>query len=108
MRDKRVIMIFDECHRSQFGESHKNIVKFFRNSQLFGFTGTPIFEQNHINKRTTGEIFNDCLHTYLIKDAIADENVLGFLVEYVTGNVAPANEAQETLRKTEIAKIYPE
>ena len=68
------------------------------------FTGTPIFEQNHINKRTTGEIFNDCLHTYLIKDAIADENVLGFLVEYVTGNVAPANEAQETLRKTEIAK----
>lgn len=104
MRDKRVIMIFDECHRSQFGESHKNIVKFFRNSQLFGFTGTPIFAENSIGKRTTSEIFHDCLHSYLIKDAIADENVLGFLVEYVTGNVIPTNEAQETLRKTEIAK----
>lgn len=104
MRDKRVIMIFDECHRSQFGESHKNIVKFFRNSQLFGFTGTPIFVENSIGKRTTSEIFHDCLHSYLIKDAIADENVLGFLVEYVTGNVAPETDAQETVRKTEIAK----
>lgn len=104
MRDKRVIMIFDECHRSQFGESHKNIVKFFRNSQLFGFTGTPIFKENSIGKRTTAEIFHDCLHSYLIKDAIADENVLGFLVEYVTGNVTPSNEAQEIARKTEIAK----
>ncbi len=104
MRDKRIIMIFDECHRSQFGESHKNIVKFFRNSQLFGFTGTPIFQENSIGKRTTAEIFHDCLHYYLIKDAIADENVLGFLIEYVTGNVTPSNEVQEIARKTEIAK----
>lgn len=104
MRDKRVVMIFDECHRSQFGESHKNIVKFFRNSQLFGFTGTPIFSENSVGKRTTAEIFNDCLHSYLIKDAIADENVLGFLVEYVTGNIEPTSEKQNEARKLEIAK----
>lgn len=97
-------MIFDECHRSQFGDSHKNIIKFFRNSQLFGFTGTPIFPENSVNKRTTGEIFDDCLHSYLIKDAIADENVLGFLVEYVTGNVEPQNDREEEIKKTEIAK----
>ncbi len=83
----------------------KNIVKFFRNSQLFGFTGTPIFEQNHINKRTTGEIFNDCLHTYLIKDAIADENVLGFLVEYVTGNVAPRMRHRKPCAKLRLQNI---
>lgn len=104
LRDKRVVMIFDECHRSQFGESHKNIVKFFRNSQLFGFTGTPIFSENSVGKRTTAEIFNDCLHSYLIKDAIADENVLGFLVEYVTGNIEPTSEKQNEARKLEIAK----
>lgn len=104
LRDKRVVMIFDECHRSQFGESHKNIVKFFRNSQLFGFTGTPIFSENSVGKRTTAEIFNDCLHSYLIKDAIADENVLGFLVEYVTGNIEPTIEKQNEARKQEIAK----
>lgn len=84
---QRIVMIFDECHRSHFGESHKNIVNFFQNSQCFGFTGTPIFAENAVNQHTTKEIFGECLHKYLIKDAIADENVLGFLVEYYTGNL---------------------
>lgn len=91
IRDKRVVMIFDECHRSHFGASHRNIVRFFRNSQVFGFTGTPIFEANANQDMTTAEVFGDCLHKYLIKDAIADDNVLGFLVEYYTGNTANAN-----------------
>ena len=78
-------MIFDECHRSHFGDCHKNIVKFFSNLQIFGFTGTPIFVENAKQEHTTKEVFSDCLHRYLIKDAIADENVLGFLVEYYKG-----------------------
>ena len=85
LRDKKIVMIFDECHRSQFGESHKNIVNFFKNHQIFGFTGTPIFVENAKQDKTTKEIFGECLHKYLIKDAIADENVLGFLVEYYQG-----------------------
>lgn len=87
VKNKRIVMIFDECHRSHFGDSHKNIMKFFTNTQIFGFTGTPIFVENSIDGHTTKEIFGDCLHKYLIKDAIADENVLGFLVEYYTSNV---------------------
>ncbi len=82
IKDKKVVMIFDECHRSHFGESHKNIVQFFPNLQLFGFTGTPIFAKNAKQDLTTKEVFGECLHKYLIKDAIADDNVLGFLVEY--------------------------
>lgn len=101
IRDKRVVMIFDECHRSHFGESHRNIVRFFRNAQMFGFTGTPIFQENAVNDRTTAEIFGECLHKYLIKDAIADENVLGFLVEYYTGN----EDASEEKRMQTIAQF---
>lgn len=86
IRNSRIVMIFDECHRSHFGDSHKNIVKFFRNTQMFGFTGTPIFVENSVGDHTTKEIFGNSLHRYLIKDAIADENVLGFLVEYYKGN----------------------
>mgnify|MGYP002599495863 FL=1 len=86
IRHSRIVMIFDECHRSHFGESHKRIMKFFDNAQVFGFTGTPIFNDNAVNGHTTKEIFGECLHRYLIKDAIADENVLGFLVEYYHGN----------------------
>jgi type I restriction enzyme R subunit len=86
IRNSRIVMIFDECHRSHFGDSHKNIEKFFRNTQMFGFTGTPIFVENSVGDHTTKEIFGNCLHRYLIKDAIADENVLGFLVEYYKGN----------------------
>ena len=85
VRNQKVVMIFDECHRSHFGECHKNIVKFFNNLQIFGFTGTPIFPENAKQDKTTGEVFGECLHHYLIKDAIADENVLGFLVEYYKG-----------------------
>lgn len=85
VRNQKVVMIFDECHRSHFGECHKNIVKFFNNLQIFGFTGTPIFVENAKQEHTTAEVFGDCLHRYLIKDAIADENVLGFLVEYYKG-----------------------
>ncbi len=86
IRHSRIVMIFDECHRSHFGESHKRIMKFFDNAQVFGFTGTPIFKENAVDGHTTKEIFGNCLHQYLIKDAIADENVLGFLVEYYHGS----------------------
>ena len=86
VKDQKVVMIFDECHRSHFGECHKNIVNFFKNLQIFGFTGTPIFSENARGEHTTAEVFDTCLHRYLIKDAIADENVLGFLVEYYKEN----------------------
>jgi type I restriction enzyme R subunit len=86
IKDKPVIFIFDECHRSQFGETHKNIVKFFHNAQMFGFTGTPIFADNAVSnqqgKRTTKDLFTECLHQYVITNAIADDNVLKFSVEY--------------------------
>jgi type I restriction enzyme R subunit len=88
LRDKRVVFIFDECHRSQFGETHKNIVNFFTNVQMFGFTGTPIFKENATanqnGKRTTAMLFggDKAIHKYLITDAIRDENVLKFSVEY--------------------------
>lgn len=103
IRHSRIVMIFDECHRSHFGECHKNIVKFFDNTQMFGFTGTPIFVENAVDGHTTKEIFGNCLHKYLIKDAIADENVLGFLVEYYHGNEDVEYADQD--RMTEIAKF---
>lgn len=89
--NKKVVMIFDECHRSQFGESHKNITKAFKKYFLFGFTGTPIFAENAQgtklekigNLGTTEHLFGDRLHTYTIIDAIRDENVLPFLVDTV-------------------------
>lgn len=92
LKDKRVIFIFDECHRSQFGDTHKRIKEYFNNCQMFGFTGTPIFADNAVKaqglaspqgKRTTKDLFEDCLHKYVITDAIKDENVLKFSVEYV-------------------------
>ncbi|GAK96697.1 type I restriction-modification system restriction subunit R [Nonlabens tegetincola] len=87
LRDKRVVFIFDECHRSQFGKTHEAIKTFFENSQMFGFTGTPIFEpnagKNEYGKRTTAMLFNKDLHKYVITDAIRDENVLKFSVEYI-------------------------
>jgi type I restriction enzyme, R subunit len=87
LKDKKMIFIFDECHRSQFGDTHKRIKEFFNNVQMFGFTGTPIFADNAIKndlgKRTTKDLFDDCLHKYVITDAIRDENVLKFAVEYV-------------------------
>jgi len=87
LQNERIIFIFDECHRSQFGETHTRIKSFFNNTQLFGFTGTPIFAdnavKNELGKRTTTELFGECLHKYVITDAIRDENVLKFSVEYV-------------------------
>ena len=103
VRNQKVVMIFDECHRSHFGECHKNIVKFFNNLQIFGFTGTPIFADNANQEHTTAEVFGECLHRYLIKDAIADENVLGFLVEYYKGQLPTA--VDDDKRMTEIAQF---
>lgn len=87
LKDKRIVFIFDECHRSQFGDTHKRIKEYFSNCQMFGFTGTPIFadnaNKNELGKRTTKDLFDECLHKYVITDAIKDENVLKFSVEYV-------------------------
>jgi type I restriction enzyme R subunit len=87
LKNERIVFIFDECHRSQFGDTHNRIKAFFNNIQLFGFTGTPILAENavknELGKRTTSELFGDCLHKYVITDAIRDENVLKFAVEYV-------------------------
>jgi type I restriction enzyme R subunit len=86
LKNERFVFIFDECHRSQFGETHGRITEFFSKSQLFGFTGTPIFadnaSKNDLGKRTTKDLFGDCLHKYVITDAIRDENVLKFGIEY--------------------------
>jgi type I restriction enzyme R subunit len=91
LRDKRMAFIFDECHRSQFGENHKAIKEFFPRAQLFGFTGTPIFEQNaaqqkiedtQASMKTTEDLFQQRLHTYTITHAIEDGNVLRFHVDY--------------------------
>ena len=86
-RDEKVVFIIDECHRSQFGDMHKDIVRHFKKAQFFGFTGTPRFEKNGKVEgkitQTTEKLFDECLHTYLIKDAIFDNNVLGFHVEYI-------------------------
>ena len=87
LKNERVVFIFDECHRSQFGKTHEDIKRFFENCQMFGFTGTPIFEpnagKNEYGKRTTKMLFGDCLHKYVITDAIRDGNVLKFSVEYI-------------------------
>lgn len=83
-RDSKVIFIIDECHRSQFGEMHTQIKKHFVNAQYFGFTGTPRFVENKSQDgRTTADIFQKLLHSYLIKNAIHDHNVLGFSIEYI-------------------------
>lgn len=91
LRDKRIVLIFDECHRSQFGENHKAIKEFFPNAQLFGFTGTPIFDDNATYKqidgtvgtfKTTKDIFEKELHAYTITNAIDDKNVLSFHIDY--------------------------
>lgn len=87
LKGERIIFIFDECHRSQFGDTHRRITEFFTNHQMFGFTGTPIFAENAVSKdgkkHTTKNLFHQKLHSYVITDAIKDENVLKFAVEYV-------------------------
>jgi type I restriction enzyme R subunit len=87
MKDRRIVFIFDECHRSQFGDTHNRIKEFFTNAQMFGFTGTPIFAdnsvKNELGQRTTKDLFEECLHKYVITDAIRDRNVLKFSIEYM-------------------------
>ena len=87
LQDRRMVFIFDECHRSQFGETHHRIKSYFARVQMFGFTGTPIFAENsstnEYGRRTTKDLFDRCLHKYVITDAIHDESVLKFSVEYI-------------------------
>lgn len=83
LADEKIVIIFDECHRSQFGQTHGRIKNFFKKAQLFGFTGTPIFVDNNMGGVTTRDVFGECLHKYIITNAISDNNVLGFAVEYV-------------------------
>ncbi len=107
LKQKHIVFIFDECHRSQFGETHLSINKFFEKNQMIGFTGTPIFAQNATNnalgKRTTKELFEESLHKYVITDAINDENVLKFSVEYV--GRYKEKEGSETYRDIEVEDI---
>jgi type I restriction enzyme, R subunit len=108
LRNKRIVFIFDECHRSQFGDNHQAIKEFFPKAQLFGFTGTPIFEANASYKRvegdvqtlkTTQDLFQKSLHEYTITHAIEDGNVLRFHVDYYKPDGKTAPKAGETLAK---------
>lgn len=107
-REKRIVFIFDECHRSQFGENHQAIKEFFPRAQLFGFTGTPIFEENASYKRvegdvqtlrTTADLFQKPLHEYTITHAIEDRNVLRFHVDYYKPDAKNALKTGERLAK---------
>lgn len=100
IKDKNIIFIYDECHRSQFGKMQQDINKFFENSLSYGFTGTPIFKENAMGYKTTKTIFGDRLHTYMIKDAIADQNVLGFSVDYYT-----TMKAKEEIKDEKVSSI---
>lgn len=113
LRKQRMVFIFDECHRSQFGDNHKAIKEFFPNAQLFGFTGTPIFEQNASYQqiegqvgsyRTTEDLFQRCLHQYTITHAIEDHNVLRFHVDFFKpeGNNPP--QPGEGLKKAKVVE----
>ena len=119
LKDKRIAIIFDECHRSQFGENHKAIKNFFPKAQIFGFTGTPIFEENATYKQidgtigsymTTKDIFEKELHAYTITHAIDDGNVLRFHIDYFRPqndrDISKANEAQQkrAVMKTILSK----
>ncbi len=117
LRNKRIVFIFDECHRSQFGENHKAIKDFFPNAQLFGFTGTPIFEANATYQqfdgqdgsfKTTDDIFQKQLHAYTITHAIEDRNVLRFHIDYYKAEGTSALKAGETLTREAIVKAILE
>ncbi|MDO3620593.1 type I restriction endonuclease subunit R [Ralstonia pseudosolanacearum] len=112
LRDKRIVFIFDECHRSQFGENHQAIKEFFPKAQLFGFTGTPIFDANATYKRiegdvqtlkTTEDLFQKSLHEYTITHAIEDRNVLRFHVDYYKPDGKNAPKPGEMLAKRAVA-----
>ncbi|HET7306677.1 MAG TPA: type I restriction endonuclease subunit R [Gammaproteobacteria bacterium] len=120
LRDKRMVFIFDECHRSQFGDNHQAIKNFFPKAQLFGFTGTPIFEENASYKqidgtvgsfKTTEDVFQKQLHAYTITHAIDDGNVLRFHVDYFkpeTANEADGESAQTTGKARNKTKPKPD
>lgn len=119
VREKKFVFIFDECHRSQFGETHQRICDFFPNRQMFGFTGTPIFDANVVNtkygKKTTEHLFGQTLHRYVITDAIRDRNVLRFSVEYrgikqkdVSGDEGDATASLSTSSEIMGQKIFLE
>ncbi|ELD5952850.1 HsdR family type I site-specific deoxyribonuclease, partial [Escherichia coli] len=92
--NQQVVFIFDECHRSQFGEAQKNLKKKFKRYYQFGFTGTPIFPENALGSETTASVFGRELHSYVITDAIRDEKVLKFKVDY--NDVRPQFKSLET------------
>ncbi|RZJ84398.1 MAG: type I restriction endonuclease subunit R [Massilia sp.] len=113
LRDKRMVFIFDECHRSQFGDNHQAIKEFFPKAQLFGFTGTPIFEQNASYKRiegeeqtlkTTEDLFQQSLHEYTITHAIEDKNVLRFHVDYFKPDGKHPVKSGESLAKRAVVE----
>jgi type I restriction enzyme R subunit len=113
LSDKRMVFIFDECHRSQFGENHKAIKEFFPNAQLFGFTGTPIFDQNSTQKiredqyetyKTTESIFEKQLHAYTITHAIDDRNVLKFHIDYFKGEGSVQAKPGEAIAQQAVAE----
>ncbi len=106
IKDKNIIFIYDECHRSQFGKMQQDINNFFENSLSYGFTGTPIFEENAMGYKTTHTIFGDRLHTYMIKDAIADQNVLGFSVDYYTTMKAKEGITDEKVSSIKTDEAY--
>jgi len=106
LQHKRIVFIFDECHRSQFGENHKAIKEFFPKAQLFGFTGTPIFDDNanyqkiedeKASYKTTEDIFQKELHAYTITNAIDDRNVLKFHIDYYEGSGTDKHKAKQTI-----------
>ena len=101
LSNEKTVLIFDECHRGQFGKTNANIRKFFKNSILIGFTGTPIFKKNSKDGTTTADIFGESLHRYVITDAIRDKNVLGFSVEYLS---APEEDYEDPRRIKAIAE----
>lgn len=113
LRDKRMVFIFDECHRSQFGDNHKAIKEFFPKSQLFGFTGTPIFEKNAIYQqiegqqasyRTTDDLFQRSLHQYTITHAIDDNNVLRFHIDFYKPEGEGLPKPGEGLKKEKVVE----
>ena len=117
LRDKRVVFIFDECHRSQFGENHQAIKEFFPNAQLFGFTGTPIFEANatyqqiegqQASYKTTEDIFQTQLHAYTITHAIEDRNVLRFHVDYYKPEGKSKPKPGESVQKRKVVETILE
>ncbi len=110
-RDEKVVFIVDECHRSQFGDMHKDIVRHFTKAQFFGFTGTPRFEINGKVEgkvtQTTEKLFGECLHSYLIKDAIFDNNVLGFHIEYIKTMKGAYDENDSTMTEAiDVGELY--